>query len=106
MRDYITLGPCPCDEDCAQVGQDDYSERSRKECRAYFCQLRRQFGEEPEGTMFGAKSFPHDLGSYREVVIYYNSENGAALDFAYKVEDELPGEWDEEARKELGLEVA
>ncbi|MBU1374312.1 MAG: hypothetical protein KKG25_16320 [Bacteroidetes bacterium] len=106
MRDYITLGPVPCDEDCAQVGQDDYPERSRAEYKAYFCQLRRQFGKEPGGAMFSVKSFPHDFGSYREVVVYYDNENEASVDFAYKVEGELPGEWDEEARKELGLEVA
>ena len=104
MKDYMTLGPVPCDEPCAQVGQDDYPEQSRKECRAYVAQLHRHFGEPPEGAYFAVKSFPHDFGSYREVCVVFDDENEKAREFAYKCEAETPAEWDAQARQELGLD--
>ena len=46
--DYINIGPTPHDENCAQVGQEDYHIRGRKECAAYCRQLRRMY---PEGKL-------------------------------------------------------
>ncbi|WP_232232567.1 hypothetical protein [Cupriavidus sp. amp6] len=40
----IEVGPVPAEESCAQVGRDDYSERSRRECAVYIRQLQRVFG--------------------------------------------------------------
>lgn len=93
MRTYLELGGTPSDEDCAQVGQDDYREKALAECRRYKAQLERQFPNPPEGCSFGIKSFPHDFGSYHEVVIYFNDGNDEQIDFAYKVENEAPGNW-------------
>jgi hypothetical protein len=39
MREYLTLGPAPCNEDCAQVGQPDYHERAREECRRFILRI-------------------------------------------------------------------
>jgi hypothetical protein len=58
MRDYIDCGSAPCSEDCAQVGNSDYGLRAKKECRLYLEQLRRHFGEEPEGAQLAVKCFP------------------------------------------------
>ena len=43
--DYINIGPTPYDENCAQVGQEGYYIRARKECAAYCRQLRRMYPE-------------------------------------------------------------
>jgi hypothetical protein len=104
MRDYITIGATPCEEPCAQVGADNYREQSMKECIAFKKQLRRQFGEEPEGAQIVTKSFPHDFGTYHEVCVVFEDENEVAVNYAFGVENSTPANWDEEARKELGLD--
>ena len=35
MRDYLTIGSTPPDEDCAQVGSDDYLKRAFSEISRY-----------------------------------------------------------------------
>lgn len=98
MRDYLTLGPTPACEECEQVGPNFNASVARKEMRAYINQLKRQFGED---TQFGIKSFPHDFGSYSEVVVYYNPDNEKEMEAAFNVESNLPENWDNEARREL-----
>ena len=70
MRDYINIGSAPVEEQCAQVGRDNYRAMARLECRAFKEQLERKF---PDGE-FGIKSFPHDFGTYFEVVAYFEDE--------------------------------
>ena len=104
MQDCLDLGSTPSQEDCAQVGREDYHLRARRECRAYINQLRRMFGEEPDGARLSVKSNPHDFGSYLSVVCYFDGDNKAAADYAYHCEAKGPKEWDEEARRELELQ--
>jgi hypothetical protein len=94
MTDYITIGPSPSAEDCAQVGAADYPEASRKECKRYIEQLLRVYGPPPEGAQLLVKSFPHDFGTYREVVCKYDTENEEAVDYAMRVENGCEN-WDE-----------
>lgn len=101
MREYLTIGSSPYGEDCAQVGSDGYDGKSRKECQAYKNQLIRQFGEEPDGARISVKSFPHDFGSYREVICYFDDAKPAAVEYAFKLEGEGPELWDDAAKDEL-----
>jgi len=101
MRDYINIGSAPANESCAQVGDINYPEQSRKECQALISQLRRELGEEPEGAQLSVKSFQHDFGSYHEVVCYYDDQNEETVNYAFKCESELPYSWDEKAKEEL-----
>ncbi len=105
MRDYINIGPSPCDEDCAQVGKEDYVERSKKECRAFLNQLKRVFGEPPEGAVLSIKQFDHDFGTYREVVCYFDDAYPESVEYAFKLEGDTPATWDEQARKELAQDA-
>lgn len=100
MMDELYIGCTPADEECAQVGSSDYTERARKECRAYINQLIREFGEPPEGCRLAIKSNSHDFGTYYSVVCKYNDSEAAAT-YAFKCEGEGSGTWDDEARKEL-----
>jgi hypothetical protein len=95
MRDTMELGPAPCDEDCAQVGTPDYPERSRAECQRYIARIRQVLGPEPEGARLTVKTFPHDFGTYREVVIVYDDENAEAQTYAYRCEGEAPARWED-----------
>lgn len=98
----MTIGPSPCEENCAQVGRPDYDERSRRECRVFQRMLERLFplpGDVP--AQYVVKSFPHDFGAYREVCVRYDDTDARACDHAYQVEANTPPEWDAIARYEL-----
>lgn len=103
-RETLTIGSTPNAEDCAQVGSENYTERSRKECQAYINQLTRIYGEPPFGARYKISSNPHDFGTYHEVDIVFDDQNEAAEEYAYKVELGCEN-WDDEARKELGLDA-
>ena len=101
--EYLELGCAPSDEKCAQVGQDDYRLQAFRECNALRKQLRRMFGREPEKGALIIKGNPHDFGVYYEVRCYYEVDDVPGKNYAFRCEAEYPTEWDDEARKELGL---
>ena len=108
MRDYITIGSTPCDEECAQVGAEGYMERVNKECRVYIRQLWRQLlvkgitpHNAPETFNLVVKGNAHDFGTYFEVAIRYDDSNQEAMELALDLENLVPTNWDEEAKKEL-----
>jgi hypothetical protein len=47
------------------------------------------------------KSFPHDFGTYREVIVMYDDENEKEYALALEVEGNVPMNWDEKAKEEL-----
>jgi len=99
--EFIFIGPSPLEEHCAQVGCDNYREQARLECALFIKQLRRQLGDEPPGATLKTRWFPHDFGSYVEVIVEYDETDTEAEDYAYKVEGNTPGTWDDEALKVL-----
>ena len=101
VRDYLNIGSSPCCEDCAQVGSDDYFEKSRIELRAFRNQLIRVFGEPPFGAELRIKAFPHDFGTYHEVVCYFDDNEPESMEYAFHLEGNAPENWDEEALKEI-----
>ncbi|WP_423200696.1 XRE family transcriptional regulator (plasmid) [Cupriavidus sp. H19C3] len=91
------VGPVPAEESCAQVGRDDYNERSGRECTVYIRQLQRIFGHpDPASLRFVRRGFAHEFGRYHEVVAVMNAEGAEMFD-----ESKLPCEWDHIARAEL-----
>jgi hypothetical protein len=104
MNDFIDVGSSPPGEDCAQVGSDGYHARARRECRAYIAQLRRVFGDEPDGAHLSIKSNPHDFGSYLSVICYFDERFPASVQYAFRCESESPEQWDTQARQELAGE--
>src|SRR5436190_21898951 len=103
MREFVDLGvTTPYLEDCAQVGsrEYDYYERARREARAYIAQLRRVFGDEPDGARFSVKSHEHDFGTYLTVVCNFEPSIPAAADYAFRCENQPLDLWDEQARSE------
>jgi hypothetical protein len=97
-REYISLGPTPCDEDCVPAGT--HPSQEIKECNAYKRQLRRMFPNPPENTSIGVKYF-YTGGGYREVVVYYDDNSEASWTYAINVERNLPAKWDELAKIDL-----
>ena len=113
MKEDFDLGPTPYDETCAQVGEKDYEENARKECTAYKNQLVRLVSAKYRRVLkrvydagdfsINSKSNRHDFGSYRSVVVRFNPDNEIAALLACWVENNTPGEWDEDAKEELWL---
>ena len=95
MHTYLALAPAPVEEDCAQVGTDDYTVKARAECQRFITLLRKTFGPEPAGARLAVISFPHDFGDYLEVVCYFDATLPESVEYAYRCEDNLPATWDD-----------
>ncbi len=95
MRDYLSVGSSPCNEECAQVGSVDYSEMARKECQRFIAEIRNVCGQEPEGARLTIRLFPHDFGTYREVVCYYDDKYPDSVEYAFWVEGNSTEKWGE-----------
>lgn len=91
--DYVCIGSSPAEEDCAQVGSDNYPELSRAECRRFIELIRSVVGPEPEGARLIIKSNPHDFGTYYEVAVKFDSDDEDASAYAYRCEEEAPTRW-------------
>jgi len=101
MLDYIFLSQTtPCDEPCAQVGSEDYMQRARMEARVYMDQLKRTFGNNPEGSFFKVVRCPHDFGTYLDIRFYYDDEDQAHVKYMLQVESGC-NKWDSQAKEEL-----
>jgi len=100
--EHIDLGPVPGEEEAASVGTHEYAERSHRECLVYKRMLTR-LNPIPEGidAKLAVKSYPHDYGNYKEVVVKFASDDEAASDYAYGLESNTPANWDDTARFEL-----
>jgi hypothetical protein len=107
MIDYLYLGPTPGDENCAQVGDDNFREQCNKEMDVYIAQLKRMYPETAnyKGISFKKHWQQHDFGSYGEVIITYNDEVEEEETLALKVEWNLPRNWDEIAKEEISEKV-
>lgn len=93
VMDYIDIGSSPVDEDCAQVGTENYAPRAREECRKFIELIRTCFGPEPSGAQLTIKANPHDFGAYYEVVCKYDPDNENAVKYAFAVEGDTPTSW-------------
>ena len=94
MRDWVDIGATPCEEDCQSVPYQD-SALARRECLAFIEAIRKAHGHEPTGARLAIKSNPHDFGTYYEVVCYFNDEHEAAVEYAFKCENDAPRTWAE-----------
>ena len=101
MLDYISLSPVPTDEKCAQLGEVNYMKRARKECNIFKRQLIRTLGTPPPGVFIKIKRNNHDFGVYLDLVVEFDENDKEGIDYAFRLENELPERWDEEAKKEL-----
>ena len=95
MTYYVCIGSTPAEEECAQVGSDDYTSRAVPECKRFIELLRKKFGQEPDGARLKIKTNPHDFGSYHEVVCYFDENLPASVDYAYNMEAHCPATWED-----------
>jgi hypothetical protein len=99
--DEINIGSAPYSEDCVQVGSPEYYSKYKAEGMAFINQLKRVLGEPPAGAYFKLKGFPHDFGTYHEVVCRFDEDDEIARNYAFNAEGNTPDYWDDQARAEL-----
>lgn len=98
MKDYIEIGATPHDEDCAQVGSENYAKRAKRECSMFAAQIRKHYPE-PENGYLVIKRNMHDFGSYYEVAAYFDDEDKESTEWAFDIEGDTKGvlsTWDAE----------
>jgi len=94
-KDYVSIGSSPCDEQCTQVEPTGaYVGPMREECKRFLELVRKVMGKEPDGAYLSVKGFPHDFGTYYEVVCYFDDEDEEARKYAYRCESEAPSRWE------------
>jgi hypothetical protein len=49
----------------------------------------------PEGAYLKVKTEPHDFGSYMSVFVAFDETNQEAIDYAFMLEGNIPGTWNE-----------
>jgi hypothetical protein len=107
-KEYVYHGSSPTDEECAQVGEYNYTQKGYQECKAYVGQLYRLLAEKgytrdklPESYRIHVKSEAHDFGSYYEVVSSFDPKVEEAWDIALLLDNDVPCKWDAKALEEL-----
>ena len=87
---YLTIGSTPHDEPCTQIGDPDYTQKARAECKRFAEQIGKHYPE-PAGGYLQVKSFSHDFGKYYEVVAIFNDKDEEAVNWAYAIEADEKG---------------
>ena len=96
-RTSLEIAPVPCDEECQQVGTENYDQDlAYKESMAFLKQLERTFPK-VGGAYLKVKSYPHDFGNYYEVVAFFDEMNDEECEWAFNMEGSVPLKWDDEA---------
>jgi len=104
QNEFLTIASTPCDETCTQAGQD--LNLQLIECIALRNQLKRTYGDPPDGAEFFILVNHHEFGTYYEVGIFYvptqeDSETDSISEqYAFKCEN-IPEQWDLQAKQEL-----
>lgn len=98
MKEYLDIGSTPHEEDCAQVGSEDYAKRAKRECSLFIEQIRKHYPEPDCGYLI-IKGHPHDFGTYYEVRACYDDEDKESTEWAFDIEGDVKGvlcTWDAE----------
>lgn len=102
-RTQIFVGECPTEEECAQVGADNYRTQSILEITTFIRQIRRQFGVEPPNSALRRTSNLHDFGTYYELEYFYDQEDPHHQEYAHILDANTPTHWDQQSCTDLNL---
>lgn len=102
MIDYIFLGTTvPVGERCAQLNHtNNFLAMAKMEARTYIKQLKRVYGENPEGTNFAIATCPHDFGDYIDIKFFFDDDDLKHVEYMNSIEEGCE-EWDCESNVEL-----
>ena len=93
MTETFTLGPCPAEEDTAQLGRTpDFERLNLLEVDCYQAALIARYGPPPPEARFKRQGSDHDFGRYYEFALCFDPDDEAAAAYATLV-DEGIGRW-------------
>lgn len=93
MTETITIGACPAEEDCAQLGcTPDFQRLNRLEVDCYQAALIARYGSPPAGAAFARDTSNHDFGRYTELALRFDPADEVASAYAMLVDEGL-GRW-------------
>lgn len=93
--DSISLGPCPAEEECTQLGTVGYETIAKSECERFIDLIRSKCGKEPPGAKLIVKGCPHDFGTYYEVYVRFDTDDSQATEYAFMLDREVPQSWED-----------
>ena len=107
--EFFPLACTPHDEECTQAGQD--TDLQIMECTALINQFIRAAGKpDPGAEFFIIENTGHDFGIYYEAGIFYQptpdtdeAEESQSEIYAMIIEQNIPEQWDNEAKEELRI---
>lgn len=92
-KDYISIGCTPAAEECVQVSKTEYYlDKMLVECDRYKTLLQTIFADCTKVTI-AVKTFPHDFGTYAEVVVKFDDNDPEAIAQAIHIENNSPMYW-------------
>jgi len=100
MKTFLEIGQAPSEEPNIQAGTIGYEEIAQKECNRFIEKLRSFFGHEPKCTQLRINTNSHDTGPYFEVVCYYDPDDKASTEYAFKCQNNGPKTWREKSVNE------
>lgn len=106
MIDHIEIGTVPANEECAQVGSENYKTLAMLESKVFVNQLERAFPNEVlSGIKFKTSWNDHDFGKYLSVKIVFQNDNNIQSEAAYAIDKSIPENWDRQSLVELNKEL-
>jgi hypothetical protein len=107
-KETMEFDTTPSGEPCVQVGNPNIHTLARKEYSAIKGQLYRLHGSKLDKVGVQLRWFPHDFGSYPQVVISWlemdDGNESEGQNIALDIESSWPEQWDEVAKTELGTQ--
>lgn len=88
--DHITIGSTPHNESCEQLGEHYDAKKAKAECARFRDQILRHYPEPANGYL-AIKGFPHDFGTYYEVIARFDDTDEEAINWAFAIEADEKG---------------
>jgi len=100
MIDFLELGPVPADEESLQVGTPQYIKYWPAEADRYRLLLTERFKDilEHVDVHIHVRNFPHDFGTYHELIVLYDDSVEGEVEAAIFIENNLPLTWDDKKK--------
>lgn len=90
MTATFTLGPCPAEEEPAQLGRTpDFDRLNRLEVDCYRAALIAYYGPPPLAARFRHQASSHDFGRYVELALRFDDNDEDAVRYAMLVDQGL-----------------
>jgi hypothetical protein len=106
MKDYLFIDTTPSEEQCSQVGEEDYHAKARAEAKRMLAQIDKHYPLPNDATM-GYTTVAiesHDFGAYFQIKIVFDDECEHSINWAFSIEGDELGAlryWDEEIKTDF-----